>query len=412
MSEEIKKTEVEEEVIAAEAATPVEEATPEVTAPASNPVLDIFAKYGVGAEEAQKIADNLGIDAPEDFFNLDAEDLVGAGMKLAKARNLIADLKAKDVAEAPAPAATAVATTMARDQFATLLPSVPSDESWLSSLKTGGVLNVDDSTYIAAIHAALADRAGLYEAPKTLVKQMEAYAKEMEEPVKPMVYYPLKKSLTRRSYADIFAAIDGCDGTSITDAKRSDLLALIDKKLWPAIASSYYALDAWYKNYRDSFADPGMMLAILAGGLTGAPTAPVTAPPDTAPVRDASEALITAINQVFAGEGVQVASAMAYEAKEILKSLDNPILPSMIGVPNREQMLKKIGTSVTSDYVRLEQNLVKYVLSYIKFGGTTSDVEVNYLIALWQIGSQIKWSELGVKPASGDKVGLTGKQIL
>lgn len=411
MSEEIKKTEVKEEVIAAEAATPVEETTPEVTAPAGNPVIDIFAKYGVGAEEAQKIADNLGIDVPEDFFNLDAEDLVGAGMKLAKARNLIADLKAKDEAKAETPAATAVASTMMRSQLATLLPTVPSDESWLSSLKTGGILKVDESTYIAAIRAALADRAGLYDVPKTLVKQMEAYALEMEEPVSP-TYYSIRKALTRRNYGDIFAAIDGCDGTTITDAKRNELLRRVDKTLWPAIAKSYFTLDAWYKNYKDSFADPSMMFAILAGGLAGAASTPVTTAPDTAPVRDASETMVTAINRVFAGEGVQVASAMAYEAKEILRTLDIPTLPAMTGAPNREQMLKKIGTSVTSDYVRLEQNLVKYVLSYIKFAGTTSDVEVDYLIALWQLGSQIRWSELGISVSSSDKVGLTGKQIL
>ena len=85
----------------------------------------------------------------------------------------------------------------------------------------------------------------------------------------------------------------------------------------------------------------------------------------------------------------------------------------MVGVKNRELMLKKIGANVSSNYVRLEQNLVKYVLGFVKHDTITSDAEVDYFVALWQLGSQINWSELGVaKPERGGVKSLTGKNIL
>ena len=102
---------------------------------------------------------------------------------------------------------------------------------------------------------------------------------------------------------------------------------------------------------------------------------------------------------------------MAYDANVIRNTLEDPRLPSMVGVKNREMMLKKIGAAVSSNYVRLEQNLVKYVLGFAKHDTVTSDVEVNYFVALWQLGTQINWGELGVSGA-GDVTGLTGKRVL
>ncbi len=96
-------------------------------------------------------------------------------------------------------------------QFEALLPSIPNDDSWMNALKSGGILKVDDSSYIAAIRAALADLAGLYDVPEKLAKAMEQYADETEEQVDP-TFYALRKSLIRRNYGEIFAAIDGLDG--------------------------------------------------------------------------------------------------------------------------------------------------------------------------------------------------------
>ncbi|MBQ1564389.1 hypothetical protein IIZ81_03495 [Candidatus Saccharibacteria bacterium] len=368
-----------------------------------------LAEYGADEATIDKVISELGVEELDDLASLEVADLTGAGMKLAKARKLVAELK--NTSKPAAPAVAAAETRAIQSQFEALLPSIPTDESWLNALKTGGILKVDESSYIAAIHAALADRAGLYNVPDALSKAMEKYADETEEQVDP-IFYALRKSLTRRTYGDIFAAIDGLDGTFITDARRKEFLGRIRDTLWPAIAESYRTLDGWYQTWRASFSDPSMLIAAIGGGFSGGVAGmSMITPPDTAQLHDAGDTLVDSINRVFRGTGVQVAAAMAYDANIIRNTLEDPRLPSMVGVKNREMMLKKIGASVSSNYIRLEQNLVKYVLAFVKHDTVTSDVEVNYFVALWQLGTQINWAELGGGDATG-MTGLTGKRIL
>ena len=368
-----------------------------------------LAEYGADEATIDKVVSELGVEELDDLASLEVADLTGAGMKLAKARKLVAELN--NTSKPAAPAVAAAETRAIQSQFEALLPSIPTDESWLNALKTGGILKVDESSYIAAIRAALADRAGLYNVPDALSKAMEKYADETEEQVDP-TFYALRKSLTRRAYGDIFAAIDGLDGTFITDARRKEFLSRIRDTLWPAIAESYRTLDGWYQTWRASFSDPSMLIAAIGGGFSGgAAGMSMITPPDTAQLHDAGDTLVDSINRVFRGTGVQVAAAMAYDANTIRNTLEDPRLPSMVGVKNREMMLKKIGASVSSNYIRLEQNLVKYVLAFAKHDTVTSDVEVNYFVALWQLGTQINWAELGGGDATG-MTGLTGKRVL
>lgn len=375
----------------------------------ANDVRTKLAEYGADEATIDKVVSELGVEELDDLASLEVADLTGAGMKLAKARKLVAELK--NASKPAAPAVAAAETRAIQSQFEALLPSIPTDESWLNALKTGGILKVDESSYIAAIRAALADRAGLYNVPDALSKAMEKYADETEEQVDP-TFYALRKSLTRRAYGDIFAAIDGLDGTFITDARRKEFLSRIRDTLWPAIAESYRTLDGWYQTWRASFSDPSMLIAAIGGGFSGgAAGMSMITPPDTAQLHDAGDTLVDSINRVFRGTGVQVAAAMAYDANTIRNTLEDPRLPSMVGVKNREMMLKKIGASVSSNYIRLEQNLVKYVLAFAKHDTVTSDVEVNYFVALWQLGTQINWAELGGGDATG-MTGLTGKRVL
>ena len=375
-----------------------------------NPVVAKLKEYGITAEIIKNIEEKLGVETLEDLYVLEVEDLTGVGLKLAKARRLVSDLKKEQKATVMSEATTKAAAIPPALEM--LLPSVPTDESWLTALKTGGILKVDDSSYIAAIRAALADRAGLYNVPEALAKAMEKYADETEEQVDP-TFYALRKSLTRRAYGDIFAAIDGLDGSFITEGRRNEFLGRIRTTLWPAIAESYQALDAWYETRRSNLLDPSMLSASIVGALNGSSAVGMLPPPDTSLLHDAADTLVNSINRVFRGTGVQIVAAMAYEANNIGNTLEDPRLPSMVGVKNRELMLKKIGASVSSNYVRLEQNLVKYVLGFVKHDTITSDAEVDYFVALWQLGSQINWSELGVaKPERGGVKGLTGKNIL
>ena len=397
MSEEIKKV------------VPEAETEPAAASVASE-VRTKLAEYSADEATIDKVVNDLGVEDIDDLTSLEVADLTGAGMKLAKARKLVAELKST-AKPAAAPAVAAAETRAIQSQFEALLPSIPTDESWLNALKTGGILKVDESSYIAAIRAALADRAGLYNIPDALSKAMEKYADETEEQVDP-TFYALRKSLTRRAYGDIFAAIDGLDGTFITEGRRKEFLSRIRDTLWPAIAESYRTLDGWYQTWRASFSDPSMLIAAIGGGFSGgAAGMSMITPPDTAQLHDAGDTLVDSINRVFRGTGVQVAAAMAYDANTIRNTLEDPRLPSMVGVKNREMMLKKIGASVSSNYIRLEQNLVKYVLAFAKHDTVTSDVEVNYFVALWQLGTQINWNELGGGDVTG-MTGLTGKRVL
>lgn len=368
-----------------------------------------LAEYGADEATIKKIREELGVEGMDDLTSLEVADLTGAGMKLAKVRKLLSELKSS--ASTPNTSVSIAESRAIQSQFEALLPSIPSDESWLNALKTGGILKVDESSYIAAIRAALADRAGLYKVPDALAKAMEKYADETEEQVDP-TFYALRKSLTRRTYGDIFAAIDGLDGAFITESRRKEFLNRIRQTLWPAIAESYRILDGWYQTWRTSFSDPTMLIAAISGGLSGgAAGISMMTPPDTAQLHDAGDTLVDSINRVFRGTGVQVAAALAYDANVIRNTLEDSRLPSMIGVKNRELMLKKIGANVSSNYVRLEQNLVKYVLGFAKHDTVTSDVEVNYFVALWQLGTQINWTELGSSDSNG-LTGLDGKKIL
>ena len=397
MSEEIKKV------------VPEAETEPAAASVASE-VRTKLAEYSADEATIDKVVNDLGVEDIDDLTSLEVADLTGAGMKLAKARKLVAELKST-AKPAAAPAVAAAETRAIQSQFEALLPSIPTDESWLNALKTGGILKVDESSYIAAIRAALADRAGLYSIPDALSKAMEKYADETEEQVDP-TFYALRKSLTRRAYGDIFAAIDGLDGTFITEGRRKEFLSRIRDTLWPAIAESYRTLDGWYQTWRGSSPDPYMVIAAISGGFSGSAAGmSMITPPDTAQLHDAGDTLVDSINRVFRGTGVQVAAAMAYDANVIRNTLEDSRLPSMVGVKNREMMLKKIGASVSSNYIRLEQNLVKYVLAFAKHDTVTSDVEVNYFVALWQLGTQINWNELGGGDVTG-MTGLTGKRVL
>ena len=178
---------VNETNIPGEGVTPTAPATAASTTTASAPTAvasDVRAKlaeYGADETVVNKIIDELGVESIEELASLEVSDLTGVGMKLAKARKMVSDLKTP-VPDTKAPAPTTVVQTQAfQSQFESLLPSIPSDESWLNALKTGGILKVDQSSYIAAIRAALADRAGLYKIPEVLSKAMEAYADETEE---------------------------------------------------------------------------------------------------------------------------------------------------------------------------------------------------------------------------------------
>lgn len=354
-------------------------------------------ELGVTEEMIVKITE-MGAESLDDLERLREEDLIDAGMPRLQARKLIDSLKPVPSVSCD-PVATNTVSTVSFD----ILPSVPTDDSWLAALKAGGVLKVDQSTVISAIRAALAYRAGLYEVPAILSARMEEYADLSEEQVTPE-FYTLRKEMTRRSYAEIFEAIPGLDGSFVTEGRKKQLFTRIDQSLWPAITNFNNQLKSWQEAWMQGAANPAIMMnAIMAasGGIGPMPPGMMQTP-DTGVLRDSADSVADAINKVFAGTGVQIVAALAYDATRIREVLSNTRLPAMIGAANREQMLRQLGVAVPATYPRMEQNLTRFVLAVMQAKDQPSgNEELQYFGTLYMLGAQIMWDQL-------DQKGLTG----
>lgn len=361
------------------------------------PVHPVDAKLlALGIEQTviDKVKADLGAETVEDLVGLTEADLIEVGMKKLSARKVIAALTAENKPVVETSTSGSVGATVS---FDAVLPAVPTDTSWLEALRTGGVLKVDQSTVIAAIRAALAHKAGLYRIPDALAEMMETFADANEDQVDPE-YFKLRKQMTRRSYADVFAAIEGLDGTYVTEARKKQLFTRIDEKLWPAIAAFYEQLKSWQDAWMKGASNPMMMMGAImsmGGGSTGMPPG-LMQPPDTGILRDTADAMADAVNKVFAGTGVQIASALAYDATKIKETLENPRLPGLTGTANRDQMLRQLGVAVSATYPRMETNLTRFVLSVMQLKDQSAgNEELQYLSALFMLGSQIPWDQLG-----------------
>ncbi|MFH1030533.1 MAG: hypothetical protein V1770_04710 [bacterium] len=377
-------------------------------------VVEKLEELKVSGDVIQKIKADLGVESVEDLNVLTEADLTGIGMKKVPARNLVATLKPSappvDVSAASANAVSAVS-------FDAILPAVPSDASWLEALRTGGVLKVEQSTVISAIRAALAHHAGLFTIPDALVGLMEKFADQNEDQVDPE-FFKLRKQMTRRSYAEIFEAIDGLDGAYVTEARKKQLLQRLDQYLWPAILAFYAQLKNWQEAWMQGVANPAMVMSAMmaaSGGLGGALPPGMMQPPDTGSLRDYADALADAVNKVFAGTGVQIVAALAYDATKIKETLSNPRLPALIGAANRDQMLRQLGVAVSATYPRLETNLTRFVLAIMQVKDLPAgNEELQYFGTLFMLGSQIPWDQLtGGNPARDGKIaGIGGRRDL
>jgi hypothetical protein len=100
---------------------------------------------------------------------------------------------------------------------------------------------------------------------------------------------------------------------------------------------------------------------------------------------------------------------MAYDAMNVKKVLETPMLPAMVGAANREQMLKLLRADVQADYVRLERNVIQYALGVMEYSKVTPDAELGYLTSLHLLGSQIPWDRLGAPHSRRTTGGRVGK---
>lgn len=366
------------------------------TAAAAAPVDAIAAKLAeAGVTDAATVTaiKGLGAESVEDLADLNADMLAGVGIPPLKANKIL-----KNLVPAPAAATTAAAANdaaAAQMNMDAVLPQVPDDGSWLQALRAGGVRKVEQSTVISAIRAALAEEFGLYDIPKELVKTMEAYVDVTEEQVTDE-FWQLRKQLTRRSYGDLFQAIEGLDASYVTDKRKNELLSRISANLWPSIFAFNEALGGWQEAWMQGAANPAMMMAAMAGGMGGVGMPPgMMQPPDCGVLRDAAETVNDALNKTFRGTGVQITAALAFEANQIKTMLENPQLPMLCGIPTRELLLKKLKVAVPATYPRMEVNLTRFVLGIMGAervpGGND---ELQYFGTLYMLGTQIPWEDL------------------
>lgn len=291
-----------------------------------------------------------------------------------------------------------------------VLPSVPDDDSFTAMLKIGGELKVGKTEVISAMKASLAERVGLFKLPEILKQRMEEFAEQNEEPCVDN-FFKLRNMVIKRRYSEVLGVL-GIEGSFMSQKRIDDFNAKVDRYLWDALADFQNQLSAWQDAWMKGAANPAAMFAGIAAMLSGGGAMPpgMMAPPETAGLRDAAGSVVDKINRIFAGVGIPVARARAYDAQKIREVLNERDLPASVGAANKEQMLKMLKTNVTADYVRMERNITRYALGIMELpnvGG--GNAELAYIGALLQLGISIPWDKLLAtgKKAKDDDVGFT-----
>jgi len=274
-----------------------------------------------------------------------------------------------------------------------ILPAVPDETSFLEMLKTGGVLKVQQTEVLSAVKAALAQRVGLFELPEVILAKMEAFAEAQEEPCGES-FYAMQRLLTEKRYGDVLSVLK-VPGSYMSERRKKEFFARLDSKLWVALNSFQTQLTAWQQAWMQGAANPGLIMMAMASNQTGSAMPPgMMAPPDTSPLQASAEEVVNEINRIFAGPGIPVARALAYDATRIMGILNDSTLPAQIGSATKDQMLKDLGISVGADIVRTEQSVTRYCLAVMSLSKVPPDAELAYLAALISLGSTIPWDKL------------------
>lgn len=274
-----------------------------------------------------------------------------------------------------------------------MLPQIPDDESFLDMLKTGGVLKVSQTEVISAVKAALSQKVGLFQIPDIFLVKMEEHALSTEEPFGE-TFYQIQTLLTQNKYGDVLSAM-GMKGSYISERRKKDFFERVNSILWDSVIGFHDSLSAWYDSWLQTAGSSAMIVAMVSAK-NGPDLQSMMNPPSIDPLRDAAETFVDKLNKIFAGPGIPVARALAYDATRIMEILEQENLPVQIGTTTRDEMLKKLGVSVGSEIVRAEKSLSQYVLSIMSLSKVGAEDEINYLAAMHKLGSSIPWSKLDI----------------
>jgi hypothetical protein len=276
-----------------------------------------------------------------------------------------------------------------------LLPEVPDDESFLEVLKTAGVQLPGDVDVIAGIKACLADDAGLFDLPATLLALIERTAESLNEPVDGQKIVELHELVNKRNYADILAVVN-CQGAAsfVNKTRRKNLLSKVRGILFPALVEFHESMESFRESIRDGLGTD-VALGMMTGMMTPEMQSIAMSPPDIEDLKNAAESLVVKVNQTFAGWGQASSRVLANDAMSIKKALDHDDLPVYTGFQNREQMMAGLGIDVTANDVNQERNLAQYTLAVLHLNrGVDADKEMRLITALALMDNKIKWERL------------------
>ncbi len=363
----------------------------------------------------------LGVFSVDDLTILEDKDLREAGISLVAAKKMLAKLIGTMTRTVPTTSAPTEMMGVGQPMISMMdivkLPEVPSEDSWLAGLKAGGVLKITKDTYVSAVRAAIADRLDIDGLLQRICDEIEKYAEENDETVTETYYRLREMSSHRGKYAEVFAIIGG--KRAVSAAKRKKLIDKMKCFVWPAAAECFRQLHTWAKLWESTAQTNIALLSAQAySGGTGAMLPPtVCVAPDVSAVRDSGDELRNAINHALSGVGPAAAAAIATDYMQVKDILEDRELPTLLGVASREQLFKKLGINVSPSLIRMENNLVQFILGMALSDTLTADVEAGYFKSLYQVGMMIDWAQLGVSigDANADTPrsfqGLTGRKL-
>lgn len=344
-----------------------------------------------------------GLDSMDDVPYVTADKWVKWGVPEVKANRLTAELAAANApAPAPAPAPASIATEPVVATGASLLPKLPDDAGFLALLQQGGVAHMDKVDVIAAIRAMIADNFGVYGIEDALLGAIHTQAIKMKKPY-PEVYTEIETGKHRREYAAILRAM-GVSGRFVTKGRKEEFLRGM-KRLWALLQDFQSKVANWYEAWTKKFMNPGMMMVsqvVPGAGLQLPPN--MMSAPDTTPIRTAAITLIEALNELFAGPGVQVARALAAESIELSKLLDRPDLMTAIGVASREEMIMTLGIGVSPEIVTAESQACQYAQAVLTLSEVTNPrLQAAYIGELYELGQNTPWTTLSSGKTNGTR---------
>jgi hypothetical protein len=343
--------------------------------------------------------DNVATLADPDCTSDD--DLVAAFSDVPKAKVKRA---AKEFRTAAAPP-VAVQASMAAPAVSAMLPTLPDDDSFLAALRVGGTPKVSGTEVSAAVRIFVAHQSGLSDLPKRILAMLEQRAEEMDEPIGEE-FVEVRRAVLEQRYGDIMEAV-GLKGHSVTVEQRRKLIEKMGA-LPTMLRDFQQVVSGWCEEWMAQVSNPAMFMQTMAAAMGGGSglLGGMTAPPDAGTVLAAAEGVINGFNRMFSGYGRATARAMGYDAVKVKQVLADPRLPVSIGAASREEMLKRLGVGVSSDLVRLEADMGRYVLAIYQIGESkvATDQLPVYLTAVANLGKQINWDRLsgtnGTRPTT------------